>query len=1010
MGFFVRRRLLLGVAVTTALLAAANAPLAAQGTGSVRGTVTAAGSQRPLTGAQVTVVGSNRRAVTNEAGEYSLSNVPTGAVQLRAELMGHGASVQSVTISAGEPARVNFSLSTSVLELDALVVTGTVGATQKRAIGNAVTTVDASSVVEQAPISNVAQLLQGRATGMTLIQSSGSQGTATNIRIRGTGSINAGNQPIFVIDGVRMTAGGQGGFSVSGQRTSALDAINPEDIESIEIIKGPAAATLYGAEAAAGVVQIITKKGRPGQQNIQWNAKVEMGQENWEREIPLRYTLCSPARIRTATSGAVGSYPGCAGIDSLAPAEARILSGNQLRDDPRALRTGETKGYSLSARGGGQEFSFYASGDIDNNEGIFYNNGFDRVSGRANFQASPTEKLDFTFNVGYAQTEIQLPNNDNSSWGILRNTYRAQPGRLYNYAVGYANMSPAIINGYTNLTRTDRTIFSVQARHQTFSWLRNQATVGMDRNSRRATLFFARDTTGKAPYGLTYVDGYISQYTPQTYTWTAEYAGTVSNSLSNDFSSNLSFGAQYNHYQFRSYQATGEGLTSDKLNLVSAATVTRGFESFEEQKSFGVYLQEQVGWRERLFVTGTLRLDDNSTFGADYSGAVYPNLQASYVISDEPFFSVPFVESLKLRAAWGRAGNAPSAYQADRTYAAAAAVMPDGSIAPAFTAQTYGNAELKSEEVSEIETGIEATLFGGRAGVDVNYYNKTTNDAIIGVPVAPSSGFGLTSSDGTASRLTNIGSINNQGWEFSLYGTPVSTRAVTWDTRMGIALNKNELTSWGGARDEPILVGYRSTQRHDVGKPLGGYYGIGVSYNADGTLMRNSAGNLILGDTAFIGSSIPTREIGFTNTFTLFGNLSLYSFLDYKGGHYQFNMTEATAHTDGLTREQVYQGSDAERVQAEILRSGATMPFFSKADFLKLRELSLTYSVPARFTQTFGTDRLSFSLAGRNLWMWTKYDGPDPEVNIEGDATFTRADYMSVPATRQVVATVNVSF
>jgi len=1003
MGSFTRPGMIRVLAAAAMLLAGTAASVAAQGTGTIRGRVTDAATQRPLSGAQVTVVGTSRQAVTNEAGEYSLGSVAPGALRVRAELIGRTASEQAVTVTGGQTARADFALATSALELDALVVTGTVGATARRAIGNAVTTIQATEAVEKAPIATVSQLLQGRAPGVTLIQPSGSQGTATNIRIRGTGSLNAGNQPIFVIDGVRMSAGGQSGYSVSGQRTSALDAINPEDIESMEVIKGPAAATLYGADAAAGVIQIITKKGKPGQQKIQWNAKVEQGREEWSTPIPDRYTFCTPARIRTSGSGLVNSFPGCAGIDSLAPAEQRIIAGNNLRDDPAALRTGELRNYSLSARGGGEGYSFYVSGDMDDNAGIFHNNYFDRMSGLANFQARPTSTVDFSMRVGYTQTEIRLPNNDNSSWGILRNTYRAQPGRLYNYAVGYANLDPAIINGYDNVTRSERLIVGAQAQYQPTDWFTNQVTVGLDRNSRRNTLFFTRDLTGKQPYGATNAAGWIGNFIPGTHTWTAEYAGSLSRDLASELSSKLSFGAQYNHYQFRSYEATGEGLTTDRLNLVSSATITKGFEGFSEDKSFGVYAQEQLGWRDRLFVTGTVRLDDNSTFGADYSGAVYPNIQASYVISDEPFFSVPGVESLRLRAAWGKAGKAPSAYQADRTYEASAVVLADNTVAPSFSASTYGNSELKAEEVSEIETGFEATFFGGRSTLDVTYYNKTTEDAIIGVPVPPSSGF-------TGSRLTNVGTINNRGVEVSLSGTPVAARALNWDTRLGVSFNKNELTSWGGARNEPILVGYRSAQRHDVGKPLGAFYGIGVSYNADGTPKRDAARRLVLGDTAYIGSSVPTREIGFTNTFTIFGNLSLYSFFDYKGGHYQFNMTEATAHTDGLTRIQVYQANAADSLQAEILRSGATLPFFSKADFVKLRELSLTYAVPTRFTGTFGADRVSLSLAGRNLALWTKYEGPDPEVNIEGDATFTRADYMTVPATRQWVATVNVSF
>jgi TonB-linked SusC/RagA family outer membrane protein len=1021
----VRKRAALAIAMVATLLGAAAAPLSAQAVGTIRGKVVESGTQRPLSGVQVSVPGTGRGALSNAAGDYLIAGVPTGSHSVRAQMIGYATAEQAVEVASGEAARVDFQLSQSAIALDAVVVTGTPGATQKRAIGNAVESIAAAQVVDKAPIASVAQVLQGRSAGMTLIQSSGAVGTATNIRIRGAGSLNAGTQPIFVIDGVRMSGGGQGGFSVSGQRTSALDAINPEDIESIEIIKGPAAATLYGADAAAGVVQIITKKGKVGQQKVEWGFKTEYGQNEWATDISDRYTYCDAARnngagtkgkagyVPAPNSGEPGSFPACAGMDPNAPAEQRIIAGNNLRDDPDALRTGVTRGYTLSARGGGDNYSFYLSGDKDDNEGIFRNNYFQRLAGRGNLFFQATDQLDFTLGVSYAQTETRLPNNDNSSWGMLRNTYRAQPGRLYNYAVGYANMNPAIINGYNNITRAERNVLSLQTKYQPTTWFRNSLTVGMDWNQRNATLFFARDTTGKEPYGATNATGYISQYTPATHTWTVDYSGTISRDINSELTSNTSFGTQFTHYQFRSLQGTGEGLTADKLNLVSAGAVTRAGESFNEDKSLGVFVQQQLGWRDRAFVTGTLRLDDNSTFGADYSGAVYPNIQGSWVISEEPFFNVAGVDMLKLRAAWGMAGKAPAAYQADRTYAASSAVLADNTIAPAFTADTYGNPLLKSEEVVEFETGFEAALLDGRAGIDLTFYNKTTNDAMMSVPVAPSSGFGIDGGDAVRSILTNVGSINNRGLEVGLNATPVATQALTWDSRVNFSVNRNRLTSWGGTREdsEYMAVGYRAAQRHALNMPLGGFYGTTVSYNADGTPKRNAAGALVVNeDTVFAGSSIPTRELGFSNTFTVLGNLSLYSFLEYKGGHYQFNMTEMTAHQDRLTRIQVYQANDAEKLEAEILRSGATLPFMSKADNVRLRELSLTYNVPTHLTRQFGTERLSVSLAGRNLGLWTKYDGPDPEVNIEGDATFTRADYMSVPATRQWVATVNVSF
>jgi len=678
----------------------------------------------------------------------------------------------------------------------------------------------------------------------------------------------------------------------------------------------------------------------------------------------------------------------------------------------------------VSVRGGGERYSFFMSGGRDDETGIFPGNFFNRTSARGNFFASPRDNWDFSISLDAARTNTRLPNNDNSSWGLLRNVLRSPAGRLGTFAVNYLGLGPDQINDYDNRTRTDRYILGLTTNYQPAKWFRNRLTLGLDNNQRLATLFFSKDQTGLAPYGTDYAAGAIDQYVPRSYDRTLDYAGTLTANLPKEFTSNTSFGMQLSARRIEAYEAYGEGLVSDKVRLVANTAANHGFDSFSEQNSLGFFGQEQVGWKDRLFLTGALRVDDNSAFGEDFDKVYYPKAAVAYVVSEEPWFHLPGVDELKLRSAWGRAGNSPAPFSADRNWTTAAAVANDGVTAiSALSSAASGNANLKAERGQELEAGFEASLFHSRAGVDLTWYSKHTYDALIPVSVAPSTGFG---NSGYTTALQNVGTLSNRGIEVALFGTPVSTKAFAWETRLNYSHNSNKLDSFNGSRTDPIQVGYAFTQRHAEGYPVGAFFGWDVKRNADGSPALTAAGIAQPGDTTYIGSPLPTREMGFSNTFTLLRNLRLYAFLDYKGGFYQYCATCQRRDQDGNTLKEVTLEAQlaannknnpagtgtAANMPADlaIIRSGSTLQYFSKADFVKLREVSLTYSLPTAMARRFGSTGMSLSLAGRNLGIWTDYMGTDPEGNIEGDADFIRYDYMTVPATRRLVATLNVSF
>ena len=992
------------VLAVLALAGQARLPEAAaqgQNAGTIRGRVVDGATQRPLASVQVFIAASGQGVLTNVNGDYVLPNVNPGQITLSVQLVGYANRSQQVTVTAGASATANFDMSQTAIPLDEIVVTGTPGAAAKRTVPNAVSTVRASEITDKIPVATVDQLLTGRTPGLTFMAGAGTLGTASNIRIRGAGSVNAENAPVFYVDGVRFSSNQRGTYGVSGQSRNPLDALNPDDIESIEVIKGPAASTLYGAEAANGVIQIITKKGLKGQPNISWSARADMGNIDWFLNHPTNYKLCNAVDIRTPAT-----WPGCAQMDSLAPGSQRLLSNNPVEDTPGALREGSTRRYGLSARGGGERYSFYASYDREDESGVFINNELLRNSGRVNFQAVVLDNLDVTFSTGYTRLWTRLPQNDNASNGLLRNAYRGRPGRVDPWQTGFLGLGPNQLNTYYNVHEAERFLTSTTMNYRPAGWLTSRLTVGLDLNSGLAETFTPIDTTGRQPFGATAALGQAQRTTARDYQWTADFAATAQHKLGAELSSALSLGGQMNMNRYRALNATGRGFISNNVNLIGAAAITTSGENQSEQNSVGFYAEEKIGWKDRRYITAAVRVDDNSAFGEDFTLAVYPKAGVSWIISEEPFFTLGAFDELRLRGAFGRAGNAPDPFSADKNYETTSTTFNDGSTQVALQPNDFGNPELKAETGHEFELGADAGLFSGRAGVELTYYNQRTKDALINVPVAPSSGF-------TGNQLQNVGEILNSGLELAIWGNPVHGRNLTWQLRGTLATNHNEVISLGGR--PPIKSGSGAdVHQHRVGYPLAGYWYTTTLRGADGRPILDAQNRArITPDTLFLGPSAPTRELGLTSTLTLFGGLSFYVFADYKGGHYMWNLTEYTRTRSDQNDVRV-NDPDFDPLEREALINGGNRPFFDNADFIKLREVSVSYQVPQRFLQHVRAKGATLSLSGRNLGiLWTKYDlgaHGDPEVNFSGDATFNRVDYMSVPMLRRYTASVAFTF
>ena len=1018
-----------GLLTALAFVVAGAAPLSAQATGTVRGQVTDASTQRPLAGAQISLVGTQRGGLANSSGQYLILNVPVGTYTVQAEIIGFGHQMMDVTVTAGQVAVANFTLTQQAIDLEELVVTGTAGRTQKRAIGNSVASVRTDQLTEMAPINDVTELLTARSPGLTLMQNGGEAGAGAKIRIRGAGSLNAGLDPVIYVDGVRIESalsGVSGSSNGTVQSSSPLDAINPEDIESLEVIKGPAAATLYGAEAAGGVIQIITKKGRAGIQGIQWTAQADFGQSDWGVvDTPTNYYLCS---VSNTTSS---SYPGCHQFAGVTDPAQRILSQNPIQEDPATHRVGDIYSVNLSARGGAETYNYYLSFENNSEKGVFYNNFADRTGGRANFGFVPTDKLNFNVNAGYVRNHNRMPLNNNASNGILRNAYRGRAGALNDpWKSGYRGFSPELSNQYNNQFWAERVTLGLTANYNPAEWFSNRLTLGLDRDDREERVFYTIDTTGQGPWGSDAAKGAVYYSLPLVHRWTVDYSGTVNFDFAENYSSAFSAGMQLNARQRVTHSTEGIGLVSNSINLVGSAATTSAGQSKSEQTSLGFFVQEQVGFKDKLYMTAAVRVDDNSAFGEEFSLVVYPKASVSYVITDEDWFQFDWMDQLKLRAAWGQAGNAPNPFSADRTFGTSQTSFMDETV-NYLTFGSYGNPDLKAETGQEIELGLESSILEGRVGVDLTWYYQQTKDALVSIPDPPSSGW-------AGSHLVNIGEIKNTGLEVLVNASPVHTRSVEWNSTVGLNFSKNELVSFGrypdgsALLDEMTFGAFASVQRHREGYPLGGFWAVDVERDASGVPVLDGNNATVLSSCTwrpsdpnwsidqcqeeYMGPMLPTREIAWSNTLTVFGNWRIFANLDYKGGHYQWcAICSVNSRTDLNTLELANPDPTPEEyAEIRASRSLQTKKWIQPADFIKLREVSLSYTLPSEWAGKAGADRATITLTGRNLWYTTDYKFRevmyDPEVTFYSLDNFSSLDYASLPMMRRWMVSMRVGF
>lgn len=1001
--------------VATALLSLGFTSAAAAQQSSVTGRVTARESNEPLSDVRVIVLGTAVFTVTNAEGRYTLRGVPPGPQTIRTIRVGFVEQKKPVTVAAGQATTLDFVLEPAIVVLQQVVTTAT--GTQRRVeLGNTVATVDVGTKVETAPVKNFGDLLAAKAAGVQVIPGT-MTGAGARVRIRGTSSLSLSNDPIYVIDGVRMTSESSSSIiGVGGTVPSRVNDINPDEIESIEVVKGPSAATLYGTDAANGVIVINTKRGRAGRAT--WSVFAERGIVDDNNDYPTVYAILghAPATPTTARRCFLSQMAdGSCIMDSTT--SLNIFSDPETSPIKSGWRT--QAGAQLS--GGSDAIRYFISGDLEDEVGPFAlpemsirrldsigipirdewdrPNALNKQSYRGNINAQVNPKLDLAVQSNFIKLRQRLPQVDNNVNSFFYNGTvgpgfkGAGPGytgigSLGQPLRGWAGFTPAEIFQTQTTQDIHRFIGSSNIDWRPISWLQSRADVGVDftgRNEFRLCRFaecadFSTNRQGSARdvrsnlRSLTANLHGAANFTPRTWLGLKTTAGV-----------------QYVDYNDNRNDAQGSQLPPG-AQTPADGTIPNVNASTTLQKTLGIFVEEQASINDRLFLTAAVRTDQNSAFGNNFQRVFYPKFALSWIMSDESFFpKLGWLGEFRLRSSYGESGVQPGPNDAARSLSATITNIANTDIG-GLLSNRLGNADLKPENSREFEIGFDTRMFSDRVNFEATYYRKISEDALINQTIAPSAGTAVTN------IRRNLGSIKNHGFEALLTTQLLSQRNFAWDLTVSGSHNSNKLITLGkdaAGRDVPPIIG--ATIRQVPGYPVNGAWLRKYTYsdaNGDGLIGVSE----LTVDTAFTfaGYTQPRLEVTFTNGIDLLNrSIRLQVLVDHKSG-YRLSNTEQS-----FLCQQSVGCNDISNPDAPLWRQARAVAnrfkpvvtsegYFEDMNWWRIREVSVVYQLQTRMAEFLRSTGGNITLAARNLKVFTDYTGVDPEANYgQGDTQNT---------------------
>ena len=957
-------------------------PLPDQAVGIITGRVTDARTGQPLSAVQVYIAALDVGVLSQQNGAYLLGNVPGGTYTLSVQRIGFRIVTAEVIVADGTTVVLDFSLSVEALALDEIIVTGTAGGTRRRALGAVVERMDVEGLLSEraAVIHSLEDALFNRVPGVSNLVRVGVAGGGARVRIRVPASVALASDPLVYVDGVRVTSDRS---RATGRSTSVsrLNDINPNDIASIEVIKGPAAATLYGTEASNGVIQIITKRGAEGAPVFTVSADVGA---NWLPQNTLQtFYTPDPARCPAVP---------CSSIDDLVPYQ--LYDSELARRGFKVFTKAPQQNYNFSVRGGTQTIQYFFSLNRDDQAGVVPWNYDERNTVRAAITVTPSDALTITVNGSYMGGE----NSDADSfwttnfwYGGQSASYLEPDGKFRGFSDPFDKFLPET---KFQIMERSRSIWSIEARHQATDWLSHRVVAGFDRyfetdvrqviKDGPASEFWTRRSEGRL--GVRMVDQ-LSE--PST---TLDFSGTAGFQLTDAIRSETSYGFQYYGKTIKTTEAEGTGFATSSLRTVSSAATSSAGETFVENTTVGLYVQEQFAWRDRIFLTGAVRGDDNSAFGTDYDAAIYPKVSLTWVLHEEPFWANrigDLIGQFRLRGAWGRAGQQPDAFAAARLYTPATG---PGST-PVLIAQSLGNPDLGPEVGEELELGFDAE-FLERVSLSFTHFWRSTKDALVTEGIPASLGIPTPRSASSPTRLANIGKVSAWGTETLLTVRALTQDPLRWDLGLNLSTGENRVDDMGSA--ERIKVGL--TRAHREGFPLAfisvprvvsadfvsGDRGPVTNVMCDGGTGKagiEQGGAPVPCSEAgpvFWGNTEPKLQANLNSTITLFRDWTLSATI---GGLFGHTVIHESVPARSLTRRATVMAHlQDNNIGMAHLQTDRNALGITKGDFVRFRELALSYAVPESVASRIGADRARISVGLRNFWrIWWREPCPPVE-------------------------------
>lgn len=969
---------------------------------SVSGVVTAASDGLPLPGVVVLVKGTTNGTVTSVDGKYSIS-VPSQDAVLQFSFVGYSAQ----EIQVQNKSIIDVKLAEDVKVLGEVVVVG-YGEQDRKTLTSSISSVS-SRDIQGLPMASPDQMMQGRAAGVQVNSSSGTPGGGMFIRVRGSTSINASSDPLYVVDGIPIVANNQSQVGLGGQITNPLADLNPADIESMEILKDASATAIYGARAANGVVLITTKRGSSQKAKVEISSYVGV-QSLWRKPDVVNGStfenLINEARANNGQTPLYANPNNALNTDWM---------GEIFQDAPM-------KNFDASVSGGTDRVKYLVSLNQFDQDGITKPSNFKRTSGRVNLDFAASDKINIGTSILVSRNFRNRVRNDNNIYGAIGAAYFLPTNEpVFNQDGTYNKFSifenpRAAVNEVDIGMLTNRILANIYADYEIMPGLIFRSTWSMDYNNvkedsyENTFLNTGSATNGSGSSIVTVNDNWI---------WENVLSYQKKFGANHTLSSLLGYSAQ-NSY-FENTRASGQQFPSNDFRRIASAAVQTSSSQGSGWGIQGIFGRVNYAYKGKYLTTINVRRDASSRFGEANQAAIFPSVAFGWVVTEEAFMkNQSLISTLKPRFSWGITGNQSGIgdFQSRGLWGGGA----NYTDFPGTQPNQLSNPDLKWETTTQTNIGFDFGILKDRFVLTFDYYNKQTKDLLLAVPLPSTTGF--------SSIVQNFGEMENKGFEIGINGSLVNKEDFTWDFGFNISQNRNLIKKLAA----PFNVWTRDIIRLEEGVPLSSFWlhdqvrvdpqtGLSIYRTVNGEAAVNSPDFNAGRDRFIVGNAQPDFFGGLNNTIR-FKNFDFNMFWQFTVGNDQLNWVKFFQEHGG-TRNTGFVSSQMARWQksgdiTDVPRMVATNyrgdlrpdRFLEDGSYLRLKNITIGYTFPSSISEKVGFSRIRVYGSGQNLLTFTKYTGLDPEVNSGADSggLAEGIDLYAMPQPRVIMGGLNFTF